>query len=95
MTKGWTEERRRKQAEAIKKWKPWEKSTGPRTEAGKARTRLNAVQERRHAETTIEARKILKLHRTFMMQWQKYLAADEKEIRKTNELMERLKKSKS
>jgi hypothetical protein len=38
----WTEERRKKQAEAIKRWKPWEKSTGPKTKDGKARIRLNA-----------------------------------------------------
>src|SRR5689334_12392759 len=38
----WTEERRKKQAEASKRWKPWEKSTGPRTKDGKERIRLNA-----------------------------------------------------
>jgi hypothetical protein len=38
----WTEERRKKQAEAIKRWKPWEKSTGPKTRQGKSRTRMNA-----------------------------------------------------
>ena len=50
MDKGWTEERRKKQAEAIRKWKPWEKSTGSRTEAGKERTRLNACRHRPVAE---------------------------------------------
>ena len=39
----WTEGRRKKQAEAIRRNKPWEKSTGPRTKGGKARSRLNAV----------------------------------------------------
>src|SRR3954451_21000362 len=34
---GWTPERRARQAEAIQQWKPWEKSTGPRTTRGKAR----------------------------------------------------------
>jgi hypothetical protein len=43
MTKGWTEERRRKQAEAIRQWKPWEKSTGPKTAEGKAVCSRNAV----------------------------------------------------
>ena len=33
---GWTEERKAKQREAIQRWKPWEKSTGPRTDAAKA-----------------------------------------------------------
>lgn len=36
MANGWTPERKAKHAEAIKRWKPWEKSTGPKTEAGKA-----------------------------------------------------------
>ena len=39
---GWTLERRRKQSEAISKWKPWERSTGPKTTAGKVRVSLNA-----------------------------------------------------
>jgi len=38
----WTPERRAKQAEAIRRWKPWAKSTGPRTEEGKARSSRNA-----------------------------------------------------
>lgn len=32
---GWTDERRAKQCEAIQRWKPWEKSTGPKTPQGK------------------------------------------------------------
>lgn len=43
MTKGWTEERRKKQAETIQKHKPWEHSTGPKTKKGKARSRYNAL----------------------------------------------------
>lgn len=38
----WTPERRAKQAEAIRRWKPWKKSTGPRTPEGKARSSRNA-----------------------------------------------------
>lgn len=38
---GWTPERQAKQAEAIQRWKPWEKSTGPRTAEGKARSSKN------------------------------------------------------
>jgi len=33
----WTEEARLKQSELIKEWKPWEKSTGAKTEEGKKR----------------------------------------------------------
>ena len=42
-TKGWSEERRARQAVAIRRWKPWEKSTGPKTEKGKEAVRYNAV----------------------------------------------------
>lgn len=38
---GWTPERRERQAEAIRRWKPWEHSTGPRTIEGKSRAKMN------------------------------------------------------
>jgi hypothetical protein len=41
MANGWTPERRARQAALIRTWRPWEKSTGPRTVEGKARTALN------------------------------------------------------
>lgn len=41
MANGWTPERRARQAEAIRRWKPWEQSTGPRTDEGKARAKMN------------------------------------------------------
>ncbi len=39
---GWTPERRARQAEMIRQWQPWEKSTGAKTAEGKARSRRNA-----------------------------------------------------
>lgn len=42
MANGWTQERRARQAEAIRRWRPWEKSTGPRTTEGKATASRNA-----------------------------------------------------
>ncbi|MPV65851.1 hypothetical protein GD429_08215 [Burkholderia sp. BE17] len=42
MANGWTPERRAKQAEAIRRWKPWERSTGPTTLEGKATSAQNA-----------------------------------------------------
>lgn len=39
----WTPERRARQAELIRQTKPWEKSTGPRTEEGKAISSRNAA----------------------------------------------------
>lgn len=41
MGKGWTPERRARQAELIRTWKPWEQSTGPRTDEGKVQTARN------------------------------------------------------
>lgn len=38
----WTPEERQRQAEAIRKWKPWRHSTGPKTLAGKRKSRMNA-----------------------------------------------------
>lgn len=42
MARGWTEERKQRQRERIQEWRPWEKSTGPRTAEGKAKVSLNA-----------------------------------------------------
>ena len=42
MANGWTPERRARQAELIRRWRPWEKSTGPKTAAGKATVSQNA-----------------------------------------------------
>ena len=42
MSISWTPERRARQAATIQRWKPWEKSTGPRTPEGKAVVARNA-----------------------------------------------------
>ena len=41
--KGWTPERRARQSARIRLWQPWRRSTGPRTEAGKARSAMNGL----------------------------------------------------
>lgn len=38
----WTLEERQRQARLIKQWKPWEQSTGAKTEEGKAISARNA-----------------------------------------------------
>ena len=42
MANGWNSRRRARQAKLIHRWKPWERSTGPKTPAGKARVSRNA-----------------------------------------------------
>jgi len=39
---GWTQERRLRQSEVIRNWKPWEKSTGAKTSQGKEKSKMNA-----------------------------------------------------
>ncbi len=46
----WTDERRQKQREAIRRWKPWLGSTGPRTLPGKMRSCMNALRHGRRGE---------------------------------------------
>jgi hypothetical protein len=36
MSNGWTPERKARQAELIKTWRPWERSTGPKSAEGRA-----------------------------------------------------------
>lgn len=50
MANGWTPERRARQAELIRTWKPWERSTGPRSTEGKQRTAQNGFKGGRWAE---------------------------------------------
>jgi deoxyribodipyrimidine photolyase len=42
MVNGWTLERRARQAELIRTWKPWEQSTGPKSAEGRLRVGRNA-----------------------------------------------------
>ena len=52
----WTPERRARQAELIRKVKPWEKSTGPRTKEGKAIASQNARVHGRCSKKYLEER---------------------------------------
>ena len=42
MANGWTDKRRTRQSDLIHTWKPWEKSTGPKSSSGKAVSSQNA-----------------------------------------------------
>lgn len=50
MANGWTSERRARQAELIRNWRPWERSTGPTSAAGKAVVARNAWKGGQSAE---------------------------------------------
>jgi len=39
--RSWTTEQREEQREAIKRWRPWEQSTGPKSPGGKATVSRN------------------------------------------------------
>ncbi len=56
----WTEERKARQSALIRAWKPWERSTGPRTEEGKhasSKNRQKALDSAR--QQVADARKAL------------------------------------
>ena len=42
MATTWTPERRARQAELIRTWRPWDRSTGPKSPAGRMRVSRNA-----------------------------------------------------
>ena len=50
MVNGWTLERRRRQAELIRSWQPWAKSTGPKSLEGKERVSRHAWKGGHRAE---------------------------------------------
>ena len=54
---GWTPERKKRQAEMIKRWKPWEKSKGPKTLEGKSISKMNAYKHGDRSAEMINARK--------------------------------------
>jgi hypothetical protein len=54
MSSGWTAERRAAQSAAIQKWRPWERSTGPRTDPGEATASRNACRGGRRVELRAE-----------------------------------------
>ncbi len=62
----WTEERKKKQAEAIKLWKPWEKSTGPKTKDGKERCALNACKHGLFSRDSAVAIEMIRLNKRFL-----------------------------
>ena len=94
MVRQWTEEERRKQAEAVKRWKPWEKSTGPKSRAGKDRAKMNALKHGNYALSRQALRLALQLNRDFLKQVALWVALDEREALLRNEVLKNADKTK-
>ena len=95
MTKQWTEERRKAQAERYRNNRPWKHSTGPKSEEGKARSSLNAFKhgDRRSLRA---GRELVNCHKNFLKMTHKFIdlmgAANEM---KHTRLLELLRKQES
>ena len=66
MANGWTPDRQARQAILIRAWKPWEGSTGPTTDDGKARSARNGFRgghRRAMRDLTKEMNGLLQQHR--------------------------------
>ena len=61
MVKGWTLERRKRQAEQIRQWQPWAKSTGPKTKQGKLIASQNSRKNGLHSREMRKLKTILVL----------------------------------
>ena len=82
----WTDEARRKQSERIRQTRPWDKSTGPRSHAGKARTRLNAVKHGYRSADMDLIRALLRSNKQFLALWAQIQVAEALWLCKTNGL---------
>lgn len=67
--KGWTPERRAAQAARILARKPWLKSTGPRSPAGKKRCRMNGLKHGARSADWRELSRLLRAQQLFVKRW--------------------------
>ena len=95
MAKGWTKERRERQAEAIRNNKPWEKSTGPKTEKGKRRSSMNAYKHGGRSKKMADISKVVALNKEFVHLFKFIFSDDDAGLLDSNELIKYLAKSKA
>jgi len=72
----WTDESRRKHAEAMKQWKPWEQSTGPKSAAGKEKSKMNALKHGWYSQWGAAIRAIFHHNCEFRRHFAFYMAAE-------------------
>jgi len=70
---GWTLERRQRQAALIRTWKPWTRSTGPKTEDGKRTVSGNAWKHGGYDAQTQEVRRLIASCARFEREARKWL----------------------
>ncbi len=68
MANGWTLKRRARQSAAIRRWKPWERSTGPLTADGKANASRNADKGGRRPALRSELARVRELMQKLAME---------------------------
>lgn len=76
---GWTERRRKQQACAIRRWKPWEKSTGPRTAEGRDAVKNNGLKHGFRSEKMRELCRLLRAQSRFVARIRAYLRENRRE----------------
>ena len=62
----WTDEARQAQAERMRQQKLWLFASGPKTEAGKKRSSLNALKHGMESEAVLKLKQIMKLQKKFL-----------------------------
>lgn len=62
----WPPKRKAQQAKNIRKTRPWEHTTGPKTASGKAASSLNALKHGLRSETVQMLRKVLRAQKEWV-----------------------------